>query len=226
MKEYERHEFSYAWPEIATGNMGVLVQSMQTNGFDPGQPIVLYEGQILDGWNRYRAAARAGVEPLFTEFEGDDMAALSFAEMRNSARRHLTKGQQATAMVKIDLQRPQAARRSPEEIAVLTKASASTVRNAVKLMEVAPDVADDVIKGKKPFEVAVREEVTGENERSVTKTVTATPAVSIKLLERLDAAARLRTDDFKPITPKRAMTDALTLWCKAREQGKRLVIAD
>ena len=181
MQEYERHEFSYAWPEMPIGELGILVQSMRLHGFDPEQPIVLYESQILDGWNRYRAAMRANVEPAFRVFQGDAMEALDFAERRNSARRQLTKGQQATALVKLDKQRPAAVRRSVEEIAALIgKGTISTVRQAAKLVELNPDVADDVIAGKVKFGMAVREEI--EANRDNVRDVDAVPTVDVKFL--------------------------------------------
>ena len=225
MSEYERHEFSYAWHEIPADQLGLLVASMRTNGFDAGSPITLYEGQILDGWNRYRAAIRADVEPVFVEFDGTERQALNFVEMRNSNRRQLTIGQQATALRKIDLQRPEAARRSIEEVAALLGGGrTSTVRNAFKLADESPGVADDVATGRTPFEKAVREEIDAGTE--TTKTIQAMPSVSVKLLSRLDAAARLKSDHFKPITPNKAATEAFTLWAKAREEGKRLAIVD
>ena len=223
--EYERHEFSYAWPEIAADHLGMLVSSMRTNGYDQSNPITLYEGQILDGWNRYRAAIRADVEPTFTSFEGTERQALNFVEMRNSSRRQLSMGQQASALRKIDLQRPEAGRRSKEEMAALLgPGSMSTVTKAFKLVEDAPDIADDVASGRKSFTSAVREEVDAGTKG--TKTIQAMPSISVRLLTRLDAAARLKTDHFKPITPNKAATEAFTMWAKAREQGKRLAIVD
>ena len=223
--EYERHEFSYAWPEIPADHLGILVASMRTNGYDKSNPVTLYEGQILDGWNRYRAAVRADVEPAFTDFNGTERQALNFVEMRNSSRRQLTIGQQASALRKIDLQRPEAGRRSMEELAALLgSGSMSTVRKAFKLAEDAPEVADEVASGRKPFETAIREEV--DSGATNTKTIQAMPSVSVKLLTRLDAAARLKSEHFKPITPNKAATEAFTLWAKAREQGKKLIIAD
>ena len=223
--EYERHEFSYAWPEMAVNHLGILVASMRINGFDASNPITLYEGQILDGWNRYKAASRADVEPKFVEFNGTERQALNLVEMRNSSRRQLTIGQQATALRRIDLQRPEAARRSMEEIAALLgSGSMSTVRNAFKLAEIAPAVADGVASGRKPFDTAIREEVDATTSNA--KATMATPNCSVKLLNRVDEAARLRHVNFKPLTPKKALTEALTMWCNAREQGKRLAIVE
>ena len=39
-------------------------------GFDRKHAILIYEGKILDGRHRYLAAVKAGVDPIFTEFQG------------------------------------------------------------------------------------------------------------------------------------------------------------
>ena len=39
-------------------------------GFDRNHAILIYEGKILDGRHRYLAAVKAGVDPIFTEFQG------------------------------------------------------------------------------------------------------------------------------------------------------------
>ena len=68
-----------------------LIKSMQDDGFDAGCPIVLYDGLILDGRNRYEAAKAAGVEPTFTTYEGGDP--LAFVIRHNLHRRHLNETQ-------------------------------------------------------------------------------------------------------------------------------------
>jgi ParB-like chromosome segregation protein Spo0J len=52
------------------------------------EPIVVYEGMILDGRNRYRACEVAGLEPAYRHFTGDDPTA--FVISANLHRRHLT----------------------------------------------------------------------------------------------------------------------------------------
>ena len=81
MIEYESHEFSYAMARTpGSYQLGLLVASMRTNGFDP-QPNPLYEGQILDGWNRYPGPrSRRRYNRLCRVSQ-----ALNFVEMRNSA---------------------------------------------------------------------------------------------------------------------------------------------
>lgn len=64
-------------------------------------PIMLYQGAILDGRHRYKACVVLGVEPTFREFEGDDEAALQFVLAKNIARRQLTTGQKLSLLEKL-----------------------------------------------------------------------------------------------------------------------------
>ena len=62
-------------------------------------PIVLFEGMILDGRNRAAACERAGVAPRYVHFEGGREDALIFVVSHNIKRRHLTKQGVADALV-------------------------------------------------------------------------------------------------------------------------------
>jgi DNA modification methylase len=53
----------------------------------------MYEGKLLDGRNRWEACALAGVEPRFTEFDGDDP--IGWVVSQNLVRRHLNASQRA-----------------------------------------------------------------------------------------------------------------------------------
>jgi hypothetical protein len=68
-----------------------LCDDIKLNGIR--NPIILHQGMILDGGNRYRACLDAGVEPQFTEFEGVNL--VSFVLSANLHRRHMSAGQQA-----------------------------------------------------------------------------------------------------------------------------------
>ena len=62
-------------------------------------PIVLFEGMILDGRNRAAACARAGVAPRYVQFGGGREDALILVISHNLRRRHLTKQAIADALV-------------------------------------------------------------------------------------------------------------------------------
>lgn len=68
-----------------------FVADIRINGQQ--EPIVLYEGKILDGRNRYLACLELGLKPKTTEYKGDDP--LAYVLSTNLHRRHLTKSQRA-----------------------------------------------------------------------------------------------------------------------------------
>lgn len=68
-----------------------LVESIRATG--QVDPIVKFEGQVLDGANRLRACEALGIAPRTTQFEGRD--ALAFVIAKNLERRHLTSDQRA-----------------------------------------------------------------------------------------------------------------------------------
>ena len=67
-----------------------IAKDMRDNGFRPERAIVTFEGKILDGRHRYEAAVKVGVDPVFTEFEGDTEEAIYYVTSENVARRHLS----------------------------------------------------------------------------------------------------------------------------------------
>jgi ParB-like chromosome segregation protein Spo0J len=62
-------------------------------------PIVLFEGMILDGRNRAAACERAGIAPRYVQFGGGREDALISVVSHNLKRRHLTKQAIADALV-------------------------------------------------------------------------------------------------------------------------------
>lgn len=81
------HPASNEFPLLEGEELGKIVTSMREQGFLPEFKIVIYQNQILDGRNRFNAAKIAGVEPLFTEYEGN--APYSFVVAANNHRRHM-----------------------------------------------------------------------------------------------------------------------------------------
>ncbi len=92
---YKAHPFAEAWPMLGEEELQELATDIAANGLRDS--VVLFEGMVIDGRNRLRACEVAGVEPSFTEFEGDDDEALAFVQSVNNARRHQSKGSLAAS---------------------------------------------------------------------------------------------------------------------------------
>src|SRR5262249_54481122 len=93
----EQHALSSAFPAMDEGDQQALVDDIEVNG--QRDPIVLYEGQVLDGWHRYTACKRLLLPILFTELPNDEDP-VAFVKSRNLQRRHLTPSQRAIDVVK------------------------------------------------------------------------------------------------------------------------------
>ena len=92
----ERHPLSALWGDMPEEDFTEMRDSVREHGLH--FPIILlYEGKVLDGWHRYRAANMAGRDYSTAEYKGGDPA--SFVIARNAHRRHLTAGQRAACVV-------------------------------------------------------------------------------------------------------------------------------
>ena len=96
--ELEFHPAAALFPliDVDSPEFGELVRDLQEHGLL--QPIVLHDGRILDGRNRYRACQQASIEPRFEEWNGESPTA--YVLSTNLHRRHLTGDQRAAAVQK------------------------------------------------------------------------------------------------------------------------------
>jgi len=91
------HPLSELFPLMEEQELAALAADIQANGLRT--PILLFDDQILDGRNRYRACLLAGVEPVTSEFAGEDP--LQFVLSANLHRRHLNESQRALVAARI-----------------------------------------------------------------------------------------------------------------------------
>jgi len=90
------HPLGAIFPPMDNESYDGLVKSIKKDGFDDREKIVLLDGQILDGNNRYTGLKKARVKPepkFFQNFNGSDP--YSFVVQKNLHRRHLTPSQAA-----------------------------------------------------------------------------------------------------------------------------------
>jgi len=88
-----KHKYNI-FPEANAEDFTRLIDDIRTNGFDEKQPVTLYQGEVLDGWNRTKACQELGIKPPTVIFTGTDTDAVAFV-MRTNKRRNLNKGQWA-----------------------------------------------------------------------------------------------------------------------------------
>ena len=90
----KRHKFNI-FPQASQEDFDRLVSDIKQSGYDQSMPIMLYEGDILDGWNRWLACEQLGITPVTEKFVGTDSEAIEYM-MRTNKRRNLTSSQWAT----------------------------------------------------------------------------------------------------------------------------------
>ncbi len=86
------HPLAELLPLLEGEEFEALVADLKANGLL--EPITTYQGLILDGRNRDRACAVAGIKPATQEFEGLGSPA-AFVVAKNIHRRHLNESQRA-----------------------------------------------------------------------------------------------------------------------------------
>jgi len=141
--EYEYHPLANIFPLIDGKPYTDLMSDILKNGVR--EPIWLYEGKILDGRNRYRAARAMGVECKTQEYAGND--ATGFIVSLNLHRRHLSEAQRgmvAAKLANMPAHRPANnsanLQTSQSDAAEMLNVSTRTVAAASKIQDEAPPV--------------------------------------------------------------------------------------
>lgn len=93
----EFHPLAGVFPLIEGTEFDAIVEDVRAHGLTDA--IVVFEGKILDGRNRWLACRAAKTEPNFVDFAGPDAA--SFVVSRNLKRRHLSESQRAMVAAKL-----------------------------------------------------------------------------------------------------------------------------
>lgn len=96
------HPLANIFPLMDGEDFDALTTDIRDHGLR--EPIVLFEGQILDGRNRYRACAAAGVDARLETFRDGD--AVAYVVSKNLRRRHLDESQRAMVAAKLANLRP------------------------------------------------------------------------------------------------------------------------
>jgi hypothetical protein len=204
---YELHPLCTLFPRLQGLDFEALCQDILANGLR--EAIVLHEGMILDGGNRYRACMHVGVEPEFREFGGGNI--VDYVLSTNLYRRHLTPGQQAAIVSSAQnwanaqpAHRPDKAGNVAGLSTVASRsaqsgASERTQRMADKVAKADPGLAKKVAHGEVSLPKAVKQ-VEAKNPPKPRKTTVATETASPVTPEQLAPG---------PVETKPAEDDAL-----------------
>ena len=93
--KFARHALSAAFSVMEKSEMEALVESIQRNG--QLEEIVMFEGCVLDGWNRVLVCEGLGVEPRVRQLDPSEVA-VDQVVARNFARRNQTHSRKAVSM--------------------------------------------------------------------------------------------------------------------------------
>ena len=118
------HPHSNLFPMMSDDELAELVADIREH--EQQQPIVLFEGQILDGRNRYAACLEIGIEPQTVEYDGEDPVA--FVTSANLHRRHLTQAQKAEVVDKLLAAQPEWSNRAIGRLAHVDHKTVGTKR--------------------------------------------------------------------------------------------------
>ena len=93
------HPYAELFPAMSHPEFDRLCGDIAVNGLQ--EEIVLYEGKVLEGRNRYLACLARGVTPRFRDYAGECGSPLAFVVTRNLHRRHLTESQRALVAARL-----------------------------------------------------------------------------------------------------------------------------
>lgn len=131
----QQHPLSAAYPAMTDVDFHALVADIKKHGQrDPGY---LLDGLVLDGWHRYAACQKIGIDFWSEDFTGEDPDA--FVESKNDHRRHMNASQRVESKLRrLEWRKRGESKSAPgadlppttQEIAKAADASTRTVEHA------------------------------------------------------------------------------------------------
>lgn len=151
MKEFTRHPDCalFAQFDMTEAELTELATDIKEHGLK--QPIIVHNGQIIDGWNRYLACQQAGVKPIWIDYDGL-YEVWTYVKAVNLMRRHMTPEQRALIVLLKEQQTRGVPRGTPPSVREIAKEHnlphgvAHRVQAVVK--DAVPEVINAVIEGK------------------------------------------------------------------------------
>ncbi|WP_423207988.1 hypothetical protein E2974_12440 [Paracoccus yeei] len=149
------HDYANLFPMLDASGQDDLRRDIQQHGIR--EPVILFNGRILDGRNRYMAARDLGLDFPVADFDGTDADARAYVLSTNLHRRHLTESQRAVVAAKLaDMK--QGERTDLHPSANLPKVSQSDAADMMSVSERSVTTAKKVIEQGAPELVAAVEQ--------------------------------------------------------------------
>ena len=164
------HAASTIFPMMNKEELAALEEDIRQNGLL--EPIVIFNGEVLDGRNRITVCNKLGITPKTTEFHRNGVSEYEFVLSRNLHRRHLTQGQLATiaAIIADEMAQDNKKKRgmflkgfkshgtsSVDVAAKMFRVAKKQVSNAMTLKRHAADLFNEARSGKKVLHHAYKE---------------------------------------------------------------------
>ena len=158
MSELDFHEIASIFPLIEGEDFDQLIADIREHGVR--EPVWMFEGKILDGRNRYRAAQIAGAEIQQRQYTGTALDAIEFVWSLNSTRRHLSSSQRAIADAKRN--------KMTDAYAVIRQAARDRQVAALKQNQQEDPVKELIPERKEPAQTRdIRAKVAGTNAKYI-----------------------------------------------------------
>lgn len=151
---YLQHPLSAAFPEMTGDDYQALLDSITNIGVQ--NPITIFEGMVIDGWHRYRAATELCMDCPAVDMD-PEVDPRDFVLAQNKARRHILAAQLAMATTAVYAWRPHGDQRSTPgvdrawstaELAAMAGVHPNTITQAKAVQSQAvPEVVEAVKRG-------------------------------------------------------------------------------
>jgi len=149
-QEYEFHPIANVFPLMMGDEFKRFRKDIKINKLR--EPIVIYEGKILDGRNRYNACKELGLLVDTKRYDGDDP--VGFVLSANLHRRHLNESQRAMVAAKLASLKVGANQHTKEGLSIeraskLSTASEATANRCKKVLsDGVPELAQMIAQGQ------------------------------------------------------------------------------
>lgn len=199
------HQVARLFPDLGVDEYAGLKSDIAAHGLK--LPILVWQGQLIDGRHRLRACREAGVEPRFEEVDGPEEGLPALVWSLNGARRSLTPTQKA-AVAALMSRESRRGRHAPfgafsqPQAAEVVGASRRHVQRAAEVMKEDPALFNKIKDGEITVSAALREIGERENPPTKAQAYEETLSRALQAAERCSDLARDVSWWWKPDPPR------------------------